>query len=180
MELLTNHLTREKTPPATSMAVDGNTSLVDRPHSVDELSALLRAANVDVSAWGSGKAKSVALLLEELRHGDSTLLRTSEGALLRVVEYVKVELMLRGRVLVETHQDMNGSLRERFILLSEKMKPREEWRPAVVRGIFEELELDEATFTIDEASASAETVTKSAVSYPDVMDFGRYGTDAWN
>ena len=66
-----------------------------------------------VSAWGSGKAKSVALLLEELRHGDSTLLRTSEGALLRVVEYVKVELMLRGRVLVETHQDMKGEIASR-------------------------------------------------------------------
>jgi hypothetical protein len=52
------------------------------------------------------------------------------------------------------------------MLVSEKLKPCEGWRLGAIRGILEELKLDESTFSIDEASVRAETVSKPAVSYP--------------
>jgi len=58
----------------------------------DDLYQYLEDNNVDVSKWGEGTAKSVADFSEELVKGESALLRTEKGKIVRVVEIVVLKI----------------------------------------------------------------------------------------
>ena len=94
----------------------------------EQLSELLREAGIDLAAWGVGKAKSVGHLMNEINEHESTMYRTDGNGLLRSLEYVAVEMHYNHRILVETHQEIDGRVRQRFTLLSEKMHAGETWQ----------------------------------------------------
>lgn len=92
------------------------------------------------AAWGvKPGTKNVHNLWLELSDGETSLADSTPPV--RTVNVVTVRVIGKnGRILVESHQELSdGSIRERFRPLSEKMKPEESPDEAVIRAIKEEL-----------------------------------------
>ncbi|AED93313.1 unnamed protein product [Arabidopsis thaliana] len=92
------------------------------------------------AAWGvKPGTKNVHNLWLELSDGETSLADSTPPV--RTVNVVTVRVIGKnGRILVEAHQELSdGSIRERFRPLSEKMKPEESPDEAVFRAIKEEL-----------------------------------------
>ena len=90
---------------------------------MQELKAILREAAIDMSLWGTANAKAVSHLLGEIRAHESVLRKLGNGGgVRRVVHTVVVEFYFRGRLLVETHHELDGRTRQRFELLSGKVR----------------------------------------------------------
>jgi hypothetical protein len=110
---------------------------------------LLKKHGVDTSTWGSGKAKTVEHLMSEIMSGESQLVETEGGELLRVLEIADGIITFTdgsGVVykLTEDRQEFkDGRVRKRDhlkdISLAEKVAPGEDPKDALVRGIDEEL-----------------------------------------
>ena len=147
------------------------------PQTVEELEAVLRGAGIDIAQWGTGNAKATSHLLGEIRAHESVLCRPPGGgagaaaAVRRVVHTVVVDLCYRGRVLVETHTELDGQTRQRFELLSGKVRwhSGEGWQQAVRRAIGGALSLDITEFTLHEESCVAESGTYPSRSYPGLL-----------
>lgn len=108
---------------------------------VDELRIYLAAHGVDATAWGAQtSSKSLACLLKEILEGE-TLMQCVDGEPLRRVSVISVEIKNKqGLSLFETKQRLpSGVVRQRHLLLSEKLLPNESWAAASRRGIREEL-----------------------------------------
>jgi hypothetical protein len=117
------------------------------------LRAWLLERGVTQDGWGSGAAKSVDDLYEEVKAGESALFETGAAAAaataasrraLRRVDVVSLTLSCPpapGLVLVEASQVLpDGRVRRRGMMpLSEKMRAGEDWRAAARRGVREEL-----------------------------------------
>ena len=92
---------------------------------------------VDTSDWAAHPApaaqlltavRSIPHLLSELQSGESVLARTEDGhRLRRVVHYVEVELRVSGRVLVLTHEEIDGHARQHFTLPRVQLRKDETW-----------------------------------------------------
>ncbi|KAL9280499.1 putative NUDIX hydrolase-like domain superfamily [Arabidopsis thaliana] len=92
------------------------------------------------AAWGvKPGTKNVHNLWLELSDGETSLADSTPPV--RTVNVVTVRVIGKnGQILVEAHQELSdGSIRERFRPLSEKMKPEESPDEAVFRAIKEEL-----------------------------------------
>ncbi|KAJ4877540.1 Uncharacterized protein Rs2_42558 [Raphanus sativus] len=92
------------------------------------------------AAWGVRPGtKNVHNLWLELSDGETSLADSTPPV--RAVNVVTVRVIGEdGRILVESHQELSdGSVRERFRPLSEKMKPEETPDEAVFRAVKEEL-----------------------------------------
>ena len=146
------------------------------PLTVEELEGVLRAAGIDIAQWGTGNAKATSHLLGEIRAHESVLCRPPGGggareAVRRVVHTVVVEFRFRGRVLVETHHELDGRTRQRFELLSGKVRwhSGEGWQQAARRAIGSALSLDITTFTLHEESCVTESGTYPSRAYPGLL-----------
>merc|ERR1712192_329714 len=93
---------------------------------------------------GTGKAKSLAALLGELKEGCCLERDAASGKISRRVQPVFVQLRYDGRVLVERSQVLpDGRRRERNQVLAEKVEPVDASPlAAALRGIKEELGVD--------------------------------------
>ncbi|CAK0900103.1 unnamed protein product [Prorocentrum cordatum] len=114
--------------------------------SEEALAGYLRAAGIDPTKYGVGKAKPLSSLIKEVQKGDSRLEWTeSPPSLRRVVEPVFMQLRWGKLVLVEAEQRFtNGTCRKRNMLLAEKMSPEDaDAADTCIRGLFEELNLPE-------------------------------------
>ncbi|KAJ0236246.1 RING-H2 zinc finger protein [Hirschfeldia incana] len=92
------------------------------------------------AAWGvKPGTKNVHNLWLELSDGETSLADSTPPV--RTVNVVTVRVIgTHGKILVESHQELSdGSVRERFRPLSEKMKPEETPDEAVFRAVEEEL-----------------------------------------
>ncbi|KAG7974191.1 hypothetical protein I3843_06G036000 [Carya illinoinensis] len=92
------------------------------------------------ASWGvKPGTKNVHNLWLELAEGETSLADSTPP--LRTVQVVTVRIIDKhNRVLIETRQELSdGSLRERYRPLSEKMKPNETPESAVYRAVREEL-----------------------------------------
>lgn len=108
----------------------------------DSLSQWLSERGIDTLQYGSAEgSKTIGNLLQEVRQGESCLVTTEEGTPLRRVAIVSVNITNdNGESLVEAKQILpGGRVRERNLLLSEKMLPDEDPFDAAIRGIREEL-----------------------------------------
>jgi len=109
----------------------------------EHLTTWLESQGLDVSAWGTGSAKTVGHLYKEIEGAESVLSFDIDGVL-RLLAVAKVRIFLPGRpelVLHELSQIFpDGRERKRNLLLSEKMKAGEDPTEAAYRGILEELE----------------------------------------
>jgi hypothetical protein len=129
----------------------------DRREGFDEekskIIRLLLDCGIDISAWGIGDAKTVDQLVKEIISYESSLDRTETGELVRSVEVAQGIITYIDEngdklQLVEEKQVFNdGRVRVRDhlsdISVSEKMKPREDPLDALLRGMMEELEIEE-------------------------------------
>ena len=91
------------------------------------LGAWLKRHGVDqVRLWGTGKAKTLDSLLEELKRGDCVLEVEQQGRAVRVAHVLRAKVrrtLEDPRVLIEESQRLpDGRVRERRRLLAEKMR----------------------------------------------------------
>jgi hypothetical protein len=112
----------------------------------NELQRQLAQAGIDLTQWGKGEAKTLEHLQAEVENGETVLAANTEGELLRqvsvadaVVKYISPDgtyFYLKEDRQVFT----DGRERKRPSKgVAEKMKPGEDPRAAIIRGIREEL-----------------------------------------
>jgi len=101
---------------------------------------------VPTSKYGTGQAKTLEGLLEEVQKGESTLTaiqgQHKQGwSATRLVHVLNLYLVNQdGMVLTEVAQQLpDGRRRERYLPVSEKLLPAEDWAAAVPRAVAEEL-----------------------------------------
>lgn len=107
----------------------------------------LKGAGVDISQWGSGQAKTSAHLQKEIESGETVLVSGKEGELLRKVVVGGADIYYTSpdgkkyRLKEEKQVFKDGRERRRDLgqAVSEKMKPDENPKDAMIRGIREEL-----------------------------------------
>jgi hypothetical protein len=101
----------------------------------------------------------------ELFEGETSI--TDSSPPIRTVNVVTVRILGKdNRVLVESHQELSdGSVRQRFRPLSEKMKPDETTEEAVVRAVKEELG-DSYGVRIVPGSCRMKVEERNSLSYP--------------
>ena len=108
----------------------------------DELKVWLQERGIDTAGFGSiSGTKSLRCLHKEICDGESVLITAEDGSPLRMVAVISVNITNRkGLSLYEARQRLpSGAVRERNLLLSEKLLPQETWIEAGRRGILEEL-----------------------------------------
>ena len=137
------------------------------------LRQMLTSRGVDVSRWGTGNAKSVASLLEEVTSNETTLRLDDTNAVTRELHVMQVAVRdprHQDRVLVEASQILpDGRERRREVLLAEKMIAGEPWQDAAMRGIAEELGSilgDVLYVRLKEDTHSVRTAAHESPSYP--------------
>ena len=122
---------------------DFNPNLIN---TVEELTNKLKEYSVPVEEWGTGEAKNVEHLLDEIR-GEECNLEDKGGYLIRSIEFVGVRIYHKDKdnvtwVLKEDKQEFkDGRVRRRNMpsSVSEKMKFGEDSLISAIRGIKEEL-----------------------------------------
>jgi len=113
----------------------------------DTLKKQLEQAGIDTSVWGSGEAKTLAHLQKEIESGETVIITGEKGELLRKVVVVGADIYYESPDGTKYHlkEDRqvfkDGRERQRDFdqAVSEKMKPDEDPKNAMIRGIQEEL-----------------------------------------
>lgn len=131
----------------------------------------LESAGIDISQWGTRQAKTLAHLQREIESGETILVSGKEGKLLRkvVVGSADVYYVSPGGKKYRLKEDRqvfkDGRERRRDLgqAVSEKMKPDENPRDTMIRGLKEELGIG-GNITITERGADEELLTSP--SYP--------------
>jgi hypothetical protein len=122
---------------------DFNPNLIN---TVEELTNKLKEYSIPVEEWGTGEAKNVEHLLDEIR-GEECDVEDRGGYLIRSIEFVGVRIYHKDKdnvtwVLKEDKQEFkDGRTRRRNMpsSVSEKMKFGEDSLISAIRGIKEEL-----------------------------------------
>jgi len=138
---------------------------------IDDLQRQLESAGIDTSKWGIGEAKTLAHLQEEIESGESVLISGETGELLRQVAvavadvYYKSPDGKRYRLKEDRQIFKDGRERRRGLVqaVSEKIRPNESPKNAMIRGIREELGLGGEIKLIE---AGTEEETLISPSYP--------------
>ncbi|KAE8710733.1 caffeic acid 3-O-methyltransferase 1-like isoform 1 [Hibiscus syriacus] len=142
-----------------------------------------RLPSESLASWGvKPGTKNVHNLWLELSEGEISLLDSSPP--LRTVNVVTVRILGKDNlVLVESrHELSDGSVRDRFRPLSEKMKPHETTEEAVVRAVKEELGsvVDSGVVRIVPGSYRKKLEERNSVSYPGLpARYVLHSVDAW-
>ncbi|XP_050235848.1 uncharacterized protein LOC126685897 [Mercurialis annua] len=122
------------------------------------------------ASWGvKPGTKNIHNLWLELSEGETSLADSTPP--IRTVSVVTVRILGKDNtILVESHQELSdGSVRNRFRPLSEKMKPDEDPKAAVFRAIKEELGSiinDGANVRIIDGSYNQKIEERHSLSYP--------------
>lgn len=119
-----------------------------REHSAtNALKKQLADAGIDTSSWGTGQAKTLAHLQKEIENGETILITGETGELLRRVDVGAADIYYQSsngkkyRLKEDRQVFKDGRERRRDFgqAVSEKLKPGEDFKEAMVRGIREEL-----------------------------------------
>ena len=137
----------------------------------DKLNELLQKHGIDISLYGHGAAKSVTKLLKEITKGDCQMVVTNKDQLVRQVSLLQIAFVYKGKkVLVEVLQGFgDGRIRQRNMLISEKIITGEDLKRAVRRAMKEELDLN---ITADQAEGlrfSKSQHEQTSPSYPQLQ-----------
>lgn len=117
--------------------------------SVGELQSKLSDYSIPVSLWGTGYAKTIEHLLDEILN-EECIIKEVNGYLVRFIEFVGVRVLYKDEngetwLLKEDRQEFkDGRIRRRNMpsSVSEKMKFGEDASISALRGIKEELGID--------------------------------------
>jgi len=115
-------------------------------------------AGINTTEWGTGKTKTLAHLQKEIESGETVLITDSEGRLLRKVMVGNADVYYRSpdgkeyrlREAKQVFTDGRERCRDLNSAVSEKMKPGENPKDAMIRGIEEELGIKGDIFLTDE------------------------------
>lgn len=137
----------------------------------DVLQKQLADAGVDTSLWGTGQAKTLEHLQKEIESGETILITGETGELLRRVVVGGADIYYqspdgkRYRLKEDRQVFKDGRERQRDLgqAVSEKMKPDEDPKDAMIRGIEEELGIS-GEIALTEIGTDVEQVTSP--SYP--------------
>jgi hypothetical protein len=118
----------------------------EQAHTVERLANLLSEGGIDISTWGTGGAKTVAHLYNEICEGESQMTFSPEG-ITRSVRVAWLDVLYcdeQGDVYLlaedrQEYKDGRTRVRELDASLGEKMKPGEDPNDAAVRALEEEL-----------------------------------------
>lgn len=113
----------------------------------DALKKKLTDAGIDTSSWGTGQAKTLVHLQKEIESGETVLITGETGELLRKVVVGGADIYYQSsdgkkyRLKEDRQVFKDGRERRRDLgqAVSEKMKPDEDPKDAMIRGIQEEL-----------------------------------------
>ncbi|XP_022762926.1 uncharacterized protein LOC111308666 isoform X2 [Durio zibethinus] len=142
-----------------------------------------RLPSDSLTSWGvKPGTKNVHNLWLELSEGETSLVDSSPP--LRTVNVVTVRILGEDNlILVESRQELSdGSVRDRFRPLSEKMKPHETPEEAVARAVKEELGsiIDSGVVRIVPGSYQKKLEERNSVSYPGLpARYVLHSVDAW-
>ncbi|OMO97794.1 hypothetical protein COLO4_14373 [Corchorus olitorius] len=134
------------------------------------------------ASWGvKPGTKNVHNLWLELSEGETSIVDSSPP--LRTVNVVTVRVLGKdNRTLVESRQELSdGSCRDRFRPLSEKMKPHETPEEAATRALKEELGvIDSGVVRIVPGSYQKKVEERNSASYPGLpARYVLHSVDAW-
>ena len=110
----------------------------------------LESVGIDVSEWGKGQAKTLAHLQKEIESGEIVLVTGEHGELLRKVVVGVADIFYvspegkKYRLREDRQVFKDGRERKRDLgqAVSEKMKPDEDPKDAMIRGVKEELGIE--------------------------------------
>ena len=119
------------------------------PNSIEELKQYLIRFSIPINLWGTGYAKTIEHLFEELQNEECQI-KEINGYLVRFIEFVGVRVLYKDEngdtwLLKEDRQEFrDGRTRRRNMpsSVSEKMKYGEDALISAVRGMKEELGID--------------------------------------
>ncbi len=137
----------------------------------DILKKQLEAAGINTAEWGTGQAKTLEHLQKEIESGETILVTGEKCELLRKVVvggadiYYKSPDGKRYRLKEDRQVFKDGRERRRDLgqAVSEKMKPDEDPKEAIIRGIQEELGIS-GEITLTEIGTDYQIITSP--SYP--------------
>lgn len=140
----------------------------------NDLRKWLEHGGVDTSKWGTGSAKTLTHLQNEIESGEATLVIGEAGELLRrfIVGVVDVYYEFpdgeKYRLTEDRQVFRDGRERRRGLstAVSEKMKPGENPTSAIIRGIREELGV---SGEINLVKSGIDEQTVSSLSYPGLL-----------
>jgi len=144
---------------------------IENKITVESLKAQLEGAGINTAEWGTGQAKTLAHLVKEIEGGETVLVENEAGELLRKVivggadiYYVSPEGK-KYRLKEEKQIFKDGRERRRDLgqAVSEKMKPGEEPKEAIIRGVQEELGIS-GEVLLEDVATNEQTITSP--SYP--------------
>lgn len=139
-----------------------------------------RLSSDSLESWGvKPGTKNLHNLWLELSEGETSLVDSSPP--LRTVNVVTVRILGKGNlVLVESRQELSdGSFRDRFRPLSEKMKPHETTEEAVTRAVKEELGSSRVVRIVP-GSYRKKLEERNSVSYPGLpARYVLHSVEAW-
>jgi ADP-ribose pyrophosphatase YjhB (NUDIX family) len=129
-----------------------------------ELREWLVARGIDISKWGTGAAKTVDDLWNEIQREEIYL---QDDPPLRIVNAVQVIVRRESSMLVELKQEFeDGRVRFRNHPPAEKMKPSEHCEDAAIRCLQEELGVERSAIEIDKGTDRQAREVKESPSYP--------------
>ncbi|HCH59323.1 MAG TPA: hypothetical protein DEV73_01760 [Candidatus Zambryskibacteria bacterium] len=136
---------------------------------VDDLAAILGKFNISTESWGTGKAKGIGDLAEEINNGESSL-RINDDGIMRVTRIVKMRIIdpnnLARGILKEVFQILpDGRRRDRNQMPSGRIKAGEIPEIAMWRELQAELNINQAKFRL----VSTYEETEEARSYPEMF-----------
>jgi serine/threonine protein kinase len=135
---------------------------------LEDLEKFLSENNVDPEAFGRAETANLKAFSDELIRGESTLVKSADGKLRRVVDVVLLKLIKEGsgEVLVEMEEQLDGAKNTLNRLPGSKHRADENHFLTAQRIFKRQLWLDENYVDIDASNVTILEETKDSVSYP--------------
>jgi hypothetical protein len=134
--------------------------------SLEELKEWIRLECIDISRWGTENAKTINDLWYEIKLGEAKILNKPP---LRLLSVVKLLIYQDKKVLMERKQILrNSRVRSRNLPPGEKIRFGEDYRDAIKRCLWEELNISTINFEIVESTHRITHKLKISSSYPNL------------
>lgn len=131
-----------------------------------ELVQLLEQNQIDISKWGQGTYKSLEDLGEELVNGETTLMKTRSGRMVRVVDIVVLKISDKdNNVLVEVEEGSGDCKKSRRRLPATKRRWDEHQFASARRLMMKTLQLPDNLVIIDTSKVHIVEETQESTSY---------------
>jgi len=154
--------------PADGEEVSG---LVQAPIGLEEeeLRKYFETNKVDISAFGQNNAKSLKEISAELLKGESSLMVSADGKVIRVVDVVVIKLIhsVTGSILVQTQQTFpDGTTQSLKRLPGAKRRPDENQFLTARRILKRQLKVEENHVTLDSQNVTVAEEEKESHAFP--------------